>query len=193
MGFRLNPIFITNQSAVSNEELLDKVGLTNLMKGKTVGFYDTNKEWDTVFLGTKGDCKILVDGDLCSGAFEEDSPLLGLLNCEIAAIIWNDTTGNYGFCLMRDGKVVRKVMVSDNEIEYDFGQPIQEEIEIIDDELFVFEEMEEILESIGQEGLEKIAKSERICRATNNIVRRYLGAGLVEIHEEIELNEFEEE
>jgi len=65
MGFRLTPIFITNQASVSNEELLEAVGLTGLIKGKVVDFYDTNKDWDTVFIGSKGDCKILYDGDLC--------------------------------------------------------------------------------------------------------------------------------
>lgn len=193
MGFVLNPIFITNHAFISNEELLDEVGLTGMIKGKAVDLYDTNKEWDTVFIGSKGDCRILCDGDLCFGAFEDSSVLTGLKNCEIAAIIWNETVGNYGFCLIKNGKVERKVMVSDGEIEYDYGQPIQEELEISDDELFAPEEREEIIEMEGKKGLERMIKSEKICRATNRIVKRYLGVGLVEIQERIELNEYEEE
>ena len=50
MGFRLTPILITNQASVSNEELLETVGLTGLIKGKVVDFYATNKDWDTVFI-----------------------------------------------------------------------------------------------------------------------------------------------
>jgi hypothetical protein len=193
MGFRLNPIFITNQGSVSNEDLLDKVGLTGLIKGEAVDFYDTNKQWDTVFMGSKGDCKILCDGDLCLGAFEDESALLKLKDCEIAAIIWNETVDNFGFCLIKNGKVERKAMVSDGDLEHDYGQPIQEELEISDDELFEPDEMEEIIEMEGKDGFERMIKSEKICRATNNIVKRYLGVGLVEIQERIELNQYEEE
>ncbi len=193
MGFRLNPIFITNQGSVSNEDLLDKVGLTGLIKGEAVDFYDTNKQWDTVFMGSKGDCKILCDGDLCLEAFEDDSALLKLKDCEIAAIIWNETVDNFGFCLIKNGKVERKAMVNDGDVEHDYGQPIQEELEISDDEMFEPDEMEEIIEMEGKDGLERMIKSKKICRAANNIVKRYLGVGLVEIQERIELNEYEEE
>jgi hypothetical protein len=50
IGFRLTPIFITNQTSVSNEELLEAVGLTGLIKGKVVDFYATNKGLDTVLI-----------------------------------------------------------------------------------------------------------------------------------------------
>jgi hypothetical protein len=192
MGFRLTPIFITNQASVSNEELLEAVGLTGLIKGKVVDFYDTNKDWDTVFIGSKGDCKILCVGDLCYEAFVGESRLLRLKDCEIAAIIWNETADNYGFCLIKNGKIERKVMVSGDEFSHDYGQPIQEEIDLANDSLFEPEEIEEILEREGQEGLERRIKSEIICRATNRIVKRYLGANLVEIQESIELYEYEE-
>lgn len=77
MGFVLNPIFITNHASTSNEKLLNEVGLTGLIRGEAVDFYDTNKEWDTLFMGSKGDCKILCDGDLCLGAFEDENHTTG--------------------------------------------------------------------------------------------------------------------
>ena len=192
MGFRLNPIFITNQASTSDEELLTKVGLKNLKKGKAVDFYDTNKKWDTVFVGSKGACKILCNGNISFGSFGADSTLLLFNDCEVAAIIWNETVDSYGFCLIKNGEIIRKIMVIDGDIEHDYGQPIEEESSIKDDELFGPDKMEKIIEMVGEEGFERMAKSERICRATNSIVKRYLGVGLVEIKERIELNEYEE-
>lgn len=84
-------------------------------------------------------------------------------------------------------------MVNGDEFSHDYGQPIQEEIDLANNPLFEPEEIEEILEREGQKGLERTIKSEIICRATNRIVKRYLGAKLVEIQESIELNEYEEE
>lgn len=187
MGFVLNPIFITNHGSVSNEELLDQLGLSGLTKGESVDFYDTNKDWDTVFMGSKGDCKILCNGALCFGAFQDDSALLRLKDCEIAAIVWNETVDYFGFCLIKNGKVERMAMTGDGNLEHDYGQPIREELEISDDELFEPEEREEIIEMEGPEGLERMIASEKICRAANSIVKRYLGAGLIEIQESIEL------
>ena len=122
----------------------------------------------------------------------DESRLLRLKDCEIAASIWNASADNYGFCLIKNGKIERKVMVSDGDVSYDYGEPIQEEIDLAKDPLFEPEEIEEILEREGQEGLERTIKSEIICRATNRIVKRYLGTKLVEIQESIELYEYEE-
>ncbi|MBN8681231.1 MAG: hypothetical protein J0L99_01195 [Chitinophagales bacterium] len=185
MSFILNSIFITNQAAASSEKLLDTLGLTGLVSGATVNFYDTNKQWDSVFIGSKGDCKILCNGNLSLGAFEDDNPLLRLKDCEIAAVIWNETVGNFGFCLIKNGKIERKTMVIDGDIEHDYGQAIKEELEISDDELFEPDEMEEILEMEGRKGLERMIKSEKICRTTNNIVKRYLGAGPGQTHQNL--------
>jgi len=191
MSFRLNPIFITNQASTTNEDLLQKLGLTNLTKRETVDFYDTNKEWETTFLGSKDGCKILCNSELCYNAFEDNSPLLTLQDCEVAAIIWDESYSSFGFCLMRDGKLIRKVLTTDQDIVHDFGDPIAEELEINPDEVYWPEERAEIIEMEGEEALELRIKAEIICRATNRLAKRYLGAGIVELRDPVELIEYE--
>ena len=138
MGFRLTPIFIKSEIPKSDKEILDTFGLSNLKKGKMVDFYDTNKQWENVFIGTKENCKILCNGELANKAFEDENLFLNLENTEITSIIWNETSDEFGFSLIKDGKIIRKIMVSDGEFKYDYGNPIPEESEIKDDETYVY-------------------------------------------------------
>ena len=190
MGFRLTPIFISNQGKNSDIEVLSKLGLSNLEKGKSVNFYDTNKQWDEIFIGTKGDCKIICNGELASEAFGDKNPFLNFNDAEVAVIIWNETSDVYGFNLIQNGKVVRSIMTSDGEIKIDFGNPIPEELEIKEDELFDAEDIEEIMEYEDEEGFKAVVKAEKICRATANLAKRYIRSEIVSISERIELYEY---
>ncbi|UZR95976.1 hypothetical protein [Chondrinema litorale] len=191
MGFRLIPIFIKSKALKSDEEILKMVGLPNLEKGKTFDFYDTNKQWDSVFIGTKDICKILCNGELASKAFKDENPFLNFEDTEIASIIWDETSSVYGFSLIKNGKTIRKVLVSDGEFEYDYGEPIPEELEINEDEIFIPEEKEEIIEGEGEEAFQEMMKAEKVCRVADTLAKRYIGAGVVGIQERIELNEYE--
>ena len=191
MGFRLTPIFIRSEESKSDKEILKMVGLSNLEKGKVVDFYETNKQWENVFIGTKGNCKILCNGGLANKAFEDENPFLNFENIEIASIIWNETSNVFGFSLIRNGKTIRKILVSDGEFECDYGEPIQEELEINDDEIFMPEEKEEIIEGEGEEAFNEMVKAEKVCRVADILAKKYIGAGVVGIQERIELNEYE--
>jgi len=191
MGFRLTPIFIKSEIPKSDKEILDTFGLSNLKKGKMVDFYDTNKQWENVFIGTKENCKILCNGELANKAFEDENLFLNLENTEITSIIWNETSDEFGFSLIKDGKIIRKIMVSDGEFKYDYGNPIPEESEIKDDEIFEPEEKEEIIEGEGEEVFKEMVKAEKVCRVANILAKRYIGVGIVEIQERIELAEYE--
>ncbi len=188
MGFRLAVIFITNQDAVSNEELLGKLGFEDKEKWNKTDFYGTSKQSDLIFVGTKNKCKIIANGTLANNAFLAGNPLLSLKGSEIASLIWNETSSIYGFCLIKNGEIIRSVLsVDDVEIEDGFGEPIEEENEIKEDQLFQPDEIEEILEHEGEAYLKNLIKSEIICRATNNLAKRFIGAGLVEIQDHIEM------
>lgn len=191
MGLRLNTIFITGQDSVSNEELLQKLGIENKEKWSRTDFYGTSKQWDSFFVGIKNNCKIICNGDLAHKAFQEENPFLNLKESEIASIIWNETAGVYGFSLIKNGRRIRSVIsIDDDEIEPGFGDPIIEELEINKDGLFSSDEIKEILEAEGEEYLNNVIESEVISRAANNLAKRYIGTGIVEIQERIEMYEY---
>lgn len=190
MGFRLNAIFITNQGSTSNEEILIKLGLTNLNKGNSVDFFGTNKKWYSTFIGTYGDCKIICNGKLASEAFDIKNPFLNFKESEIASIIWNETADLYGFSLIKNGKIIRKIMTVQEDTMTGFGLPIEEELVLKEEELLSKEDVEEIIETEGEEMLKKIIESERIAQAADNLVQRYLGTSLSNINQEIELLEY---
>ena len=180
-----------SENPKSDKELLEIVGLSNLKKGKAVDFYETNKQYKSVFIGEKENCKILCNGELAYKAFEDENPFLNLENTEIGSIIWNETSDVFGYCLIKNGKTIRKILVSDGEFDYDFGEPIPEELEIKDDEIFMPEEKEEIIEDEGEEVFSKMVKAEKVSRVANILAKRYIGAGIVGIQGRIELNEYE--
>jgi hypothetical protein len=190
MGFRLTPIFIKSEEIMSDEEILTIVGLSNLEKNQVVDFYQTSKQYERTFMGAKGNCKILVNGELAYKTFEDETPFLYIDNTEIASIIWDETSGVFGFSLIQNGKTVRKILVMAGEIECEEGEAISEELEIQDEEIFMPEEKAEIIETEGEEVFNEMLKAEKICRVTNILAKRYIGTGLVEIQEKIELNEY---
>ena len=81
--------------------------------------------------------------------------------------------------------------MSDGEFRYDYGNPIPEESEIKDDEIFEPEEKEDIIEGEGEEVFKQMVKAEKVCRVANILAKRYIGVGIVEIQERIELAEYE--
>lgn len=196
MGFRLNAIFITGQALVSNEEILNKIGYSDFQKiDGTVDFYGTNKQRDSFFIGSVGSCKLICNGKLADQLiFEENekNPLLNFKESEIAAIIWDETSGIYGFCLIQNGEIVRNVISLDGEKpDEGIGNPVQEELEINGEELFSLEEREEIIKYEGEEGLRHGIENSIICEATNNLAKRYIGYKLMEINKRIELTKYE--
>ena len=171
--------------------MLDRIGLKGKEKWSATDFYGKNKQWDSIFVGTKNNCKIICNGNLSHIAFEKDNPFLSLRNCEIASIVWNETAGVFRFCLIKDGQIIRSMSaIDDEEIEEGFGTPLKEETEIKEDNLFDSKEVEEIIENEGIEYFKNLVKYEKICIAANNLAKRYIGVGLVEIQDRIEMIEY---
>lgn len=193
MGFQLNPIFISNQESISNEELLNKLHIPNLKKGKKVNFFDTNKKILSVFVGDIGDYKLICSGELLWKAFENDNTFSDFKNSEVTALIWNETISSYGFCIVEKGMVCRKILVTDNEIQYNTGLPIHEELRLNGKRFFDPEEKEEIVDMYGKDEFAKYYQSELICRATDELSKKYLGVSLLAFDESIEFFHYVEE
>lgn len=194
MGFRLYPIFIKcHDSLYSDKDILNMIGLSDLKKIKTVNFYQTSKQEKDIFIGTKGNCKILCNRELAYSAFEDNNIFLQFKNCEIASTIWDETSSISGFSIINNGKIIRKILCLDGNIEYNFGNPIQEELEIDEEIFFSNDEKKEIIDHGGIEEFEMLVKEQVIDTATDNLVKRYIGERLLNLslREKIEMNKYE--
>lgn len=190
MGFRLTPIFIQSNTQLSEEEVLQAAGLTHLQKGMAVPFYDTSKQYDRVFTGHKNNCSIVCNGPLAYAAFDEADPFELLTTAETTVIIWDETSGVFGFCWRKNGQTIRKVMVIEETFECNEGSPLPEELAVDVETLFDPEEKEEIIEEEGEEAFAEKVKAAIICRAANELAKRYLGAALMQLQERIEMYEW---
>jgi hypothetical protein len=191
MSFRLNAIFILDKEYSSDEELLKKLNhKTKLVPKATADFFETNNRWNKLFIGMMGNCRIVCNGKLINRAFEEPDFAAAFPQAEVAGVIWDEAAETFGFVLFKNGKTVRKVLVAAGEFEFDQGFAIDEETKIKDEDLLDEDEMEDIVEDEGKEALRAILKSERAIHSTNQLVKRYLGANLVEIEEEVMMEEY---
>lgn len=191
MSFRLNALFISDKEYISDEDLLTKCGIkTKQVPKATVDFFETNNRWNKLFVGLFGESRIICNGKLINRVFEETDFAAAFPKAEICGVIWDEAAETFGFVLFKNGKQVRKVLVAVGEFEFDLGFPVDEETKIKDDELLDEDEMEDIIEMEGKDALKDILKTERACHATNRIVKRYLGANLVEIEEELPMEEY---
>ncbi|WP_291727879.1 hypothetical protein [Bernardetia sp.] len=194
MGFRLYPIFIKCQNTLySDKDILNIIGKGSLKKSKTVTFYQTSKPKENIFIGTEGTTKIIVNRDLAFSAFEDENIFLQLKDCEVVSMIWDETGNISGFSLIENGRLMRKILACDGDIREDFGNPIQEELEIDEENILPKEEVTEIIESEGVEGFKKILKEVVIDNVVNNLAKRYVGERLLNLsrREKIEMNKYE--
>lgn len=190
MGFRLSPIFIKTNPQLSVEQLLEAIRQTHLKRENALDFYDTNKQYDAFFIGQINDYTILCNGALAYGIFDDAALFQSLQPTELTAIVWDETSGVFGFCCLQDGQIIRKVMAVDGAIECDEGLPLSEELAIDEATLFEPEEKEEIIEAEGEEAYLEILKAEKICRAANQIAKRYFGTALMALKDHIEVYEY---
>lgn len=191
MSYRLNAIFILDKNKRTDEALLKDLGIsTRLLPKNQVDFFETNNRWNKLFVGNFNDSQIICHGKTTNRAFEEDSFAAAFTSAEITAVIWDESTEAFGFAHFQKGKLIRKVLVTAGNFEFDLGFQIDEESKIKDTELLDSDEMLDIIDSEGKEALQQILKTERTIHSTNRIVKRYLKAELVGIEEEILLEEY---
>lgn len=190
MAFRFNPIFIKSAIPQSDEKLLQNIGLSHLIKGNVVDFFDTNKQYERVFVGANGACNILSNGALAYQAFDAKNPFIQLENAEIVAIIWDETLGIFGFCCIQNGEMMRKVLVVEGVLECDEGTPLPEESLFTVDKVFTADEIAEMLDADGEEELEERLKAETVWRVADVLAKKYMGMGFVDIKEGILLHEY---
>jgi hypothetical protein len=139
MGWKLSSIIVNPVTNVNPEDLLNKLGFKNLVKLSDQPFEDAmNPQQGTVYIGTYKDNLIICADNLPQNFFDgslsksEEVLISYFPNSEICALSLQSTTSLFGFALIKNGEKIRvKAGDLDKGTTIDFGEPLQEEKELL--------------------------------------------------------------
>ncbi|WPV65726.1 hypothetical protein [Chitinophaga sp. LS1] len=162
--------------------------LKDFESGQEVNLFETNKP-ETLFAGEYNDCLILVDKEL---PFEFLSAGLGVQakamidifpEAEIGVLLENSTVGVYGYAVFKEGTRIRTKYGSEEEVYFEFGNPLLEEQEAPDEPLFEEEELEEMEEDgLSRHEIREMVRFAKDFRVPGKLVKRFLGIGFHELN-----------
>ncbi|MEM0993993.1 MAG: hypothetical protein AAGI49_13220 [Bacteroidota bacterium] len=181
MGLRMYCTFISNHGSQPNKEVLEQLEFTTLSPSGCFDFYEANKQYEQVFIGSHNNCKVICNGDFAEEAFRKNfhnNPLTKLVNCEVGVIQWDETCDVFGFCLFEDAILKRAVLSTDGVMDSIFGTPIEEELSFHESEHYLEDmqvEKEDIIKYEGEEAWQTFVNAESIHFATDQLVKRFLG------------------
>lgn len=141
MGFKIYIIAITNCANVNTTDIPNKIGFDELQSGKEISISEAQYE-NGISIGKYDDTIFIISSELVFQFYnEKPSELEKKLtkefpNSEIAILTLNQTTDFYGYSIISNGERKRVRYGADTEIKIDFGEKLQEELEIPKDPYF---------------------------------------------------------
>lgn len=183
-------VFVKAPESSDMGALLVSLGLGNYKPVEEVPLHYSNKP-ETLFAGFYQGNLLLVHPDLAFhffGAGQSETERLFTQTFpgkEIAALIENSTVGLFGYALIENGQKIRMKDGCDGEIYNDAGSPLPEEQEVLEEEIFGEEELEEMWEDgMSEEELAATVSFEASWRVPNLLTKRYLGESVGSINTE---------
>ena len=147
-------------------EILHKLGLAQYTPMEQVPLHYSNKP-KTLYTGFYNDSLLLVHPDLAFHFFGDTQSeteklfLATFPSCEMAALIENGTVGLFGYAVIENGQKIRMKDGSDGEIFHDMGEQLPEEKQVLAEEIFGEDEIEEMREDgMSEEEVEAAIKFE---------------------------------
>jgi hypothetical protein len=145
-------VLVKVEEKTNINQLLEDVGFEGFMPVKQVDIWKTSKP-DTLFVGYYNGYLIFANDDLAI-QFSNDEPtdiekafIQHFPETEIVALVMNESVGFFVFSIIENGVRKRLKYGSDGEIHGDFGEPLREELEMLNSDIFDEEELEEMEEN----------------------------------------------
>ena len=183
-------IFVTTPKSKDLADVLSKLNLGQYKPVKEVPLHYSNKP-ETLFAGFYNDNLLIVHPDLPFDFFSDTQSETEKLftdtfpDCEIAVLIENSTVGLFSYAIIDKGKKIRMKDGCDGEIYHDEGDLLVEETEILSEEIFGADEIEEMKENeMSDEEVDAMIKFEASWRVPNRLTKRYLGETVGQIDSE---------
>jgi hypothetical protein len=174
-------IFVKAPESSDMDALLVSLGLGHYQPVEEVPLHYSNKP-ETLFAGFYQGNLLLVHPDLAFHFFGEGQSETEQLfiqtfpGREIAALIENSTVGLFGYAVLENGHKVRMKDGCDGEIYNDAGELLPEEQEILAEEIFGEDELDEMREDgMSEEEVQATVSFEASWRVPNLLSARYLG------------------
>jgi hypothetical protein len=174
-------IFVTNVKSTDIPEILTKLGLGQYKPQREVTLSDTNKP-TTLFAGVFNGNLLLVHQDLVFTFFgpeqsdEERRFIETFPESEIAALVSNESVNLFSFAIIDKGKKIRMMDGCNGEIYNNVGAPLPEEQELLSEEIFMPEELEEMTENgMTEEQIQAMIAGRIGYQVSNRLTKRYLG------------------
>ena len=183
-------IFVTTPKSKDLADVLSKLNLGQYKPVKEVPLHYSNKP-ETLFAGFYNDNLLIVHPDLPFDFFSDTQSETEKLftdtfpDSEIAVLIENSTVGLFSYAIIDKGKKIRMKDGCDGEIYHDEGDLLVEETEILSEEIFGADEIEEMKENeMSDEEVDAMIKFEASWRVPNRLTKRYLGETVGQIDSE---------
>lgn len=139
MGWKASTIIVHKPKQVENEELLKELGFKNLRITEKEPFeVAINPSENKVYVGTYKDNLLICAQDIPMKFFEDkETSIEKILNrlfpdSEICSIVLHSTVNLWGFSVTKNGQKIRaRAGSSDDGTFYEFGEPLEEEQELL--------------------------------------------------------------
>ncbi len=183
-------IFVKTPKSTNLADILFKLNLAKYKPVKEVPLHYSNKP-ETLFAGFYNNNLLIVHPDLPFDFFHDTQSDTEKLfidtfpDSEIAALVENSSVGLFSYAIIDNGKKVRTKDGCDGEIYHDEGDLLEEEKEILSEEIFGADEIEEMKENeMSDEEIDAMIKFEASWRVPNRLTKRYLGETVAQIDSE---------
>jgi hypothetical protein len=180
MGWKLYLIIITNAANVNTTEIPAKLGLESIKPTKEINLLEAQTSRKTC-IGKHGGNIYIVSEELVFKFYDkapsefEKKLSAAFPKSDIAVLTLNSTVDLYGYSIISNGNRQRIKFGADSELYVDFGNKLQEEMDISKEKLFDDDELKEMKADMSKADFKKMVDQEISFRTTNRLTGRYLG------------------
>jgi len=174
-------IIVKSPKLTDTNEILTKLNLGKYKPAGEVPLHYTNKP-ETLFTGFYNNNFIVVHPDLAFHFFGDTQTETEKLfidtfpDSEIAALVENSTVGLYSYAIINNGQKIRMKNGCDGEVYNDKGDLLPEEKEILSQQIFEDDEIEEMKQDgMSDEEVAAIINHEASWRVPDLLTKRYFG------------------
>ena len=178
MASNFSFVFIENKKEIDINHFLDKIEFNGYSPVEEVDLWDTSKP-DTLFIGKHNGYLIFADEGLPYLFFKETRGKMETRfveyfpDSEISAFFLNESTGMFGFAIIKNGERKRILLGGDGEIHLELGEKLSIENQIVRNEIFDEDTLKEMREN--GEDIERLILIEASYRVTGQLISERLG------------------